>query len=585
MAPYIFMERNGIHIIDLYKTAAKLEDAANVLRGFAKSGKKILFVATKKQAKEILAAKAESVGMPYVIERWPGGMLTNFPTIRKAVKKMASIDKMAKDGTFDNLSKREKLQITRQRAKLEKNLGSIADLNRLPSALFVVDVCKEHIAVAEANRLGIPVFAIVDTNSDPNNVDYVIPANDDASKSIELILDTVCEAINEGLQERKVEKADEKAGAENGEAVRLPQPRPRQRRLPPRRPRTPSDFQSNLTTTKKTLPDMAVTMAEITKLRNLTSAGLMDCKKALAETNGDIEAAVEILRKKGQAVAAKREDRQASEGCVIARTDGQFAAILALNCETDFVAKNAGFVALANKLMDLAMANKFKTVDELKAFTVDGQTVADLITEESGKTGEKTEIGAYEVVEAPTTAAYNHFNNKLAAIVGFNLEGVDPQIGREVCMQIASMNPVAVCREDVPQATIDAEISVAVEKTKQEQVRKAVEAALKKAGLNPNHFDSEDHIESNISKGWITPEEAAKGREIMKATAEAKAANLPEQMIQNIANGRLNKFFKESCLMEQEFVQDSKLTVGQFLEQSQKGLVVVNFKRVNLNQD
>ena len=220
MAPYIFMERKGIHIIDLYKTQAKLEDAANVLRNFAKSGKKILFVATKKQAKEILAEKAQSVGMPYVIERWPGGMLTNFPTIRKAVKKMASIDKMAKDGTFDNLSKREKLQITRQRNKLEKNLGSIADLNRLPSALFVVDVCKEHIAVAEANRLGIPVFAIVDTNSNPNDVDYVIPANDDASKSIDLILSTVCDAINEGLAERKVEKADEKASAENGEAPR-----------------------------------------------------------------------------------------------------------------------------------------------------------------------------------------------------------------------------------------------------------------------------------------------------------------------------------------------------------------------------
>ena len=326
-------------------------------------------------------------------------------------------------------------------------------------------------------------------------------------------------------------------------------------------------------------------MAEITKLRNLTSAGLMDCKKALAETNGDIEAAVEILRKKGQAVAAKREDRQASEGVVIARNDGNFAAVLALNCETDFVAKNAGFVALANKLMDLVMANKFKTVEELKAFTVDGQTVADLITEESGKTGEKTEIGAYAIVEAPTTAAYNHFNNKLAAIVGFNLEGVDPQIGREVCMQIASMNPVAVSRNDVPQATIDAEISVATEKTKQEQARKAAEAALKKAGLNPNHFDSEDHIESNISKGWITEEEAAKGREIIKTTAEAKAANLPEAMIQNIANGRLNKFFKESCLMEQEYVQDSKLTVGQFLDNSKKGLVVVDFKRVNLNQD
>ena len=219
MAPYIFMERNGIHIIDLYKTAAKLEEAANALKGIAKSGKKVLFVATKKQAKQVIADHAESVGMPYVIERWPGGMLTNFPTIRKAVKKMSAIDKMSKDGTFDHLPKREKLQIARQRAKLEKTLGSIADLNRLPSALFVVDVLKEHIAVAEANRLGIPVFAMVDTNSDPSNIDYVIPANDDASKSIELILDTVCAAMKEGLEERKVEKVDVAAaeGEEEGE--------------------------------------------------------------------------------------------------------------------------------------------------------------------------------------------------------------------------------------------------------------------------------------------------------------------------------------------------------------------------------
>ncbi len=330
---------------------------------------------------------------------------------------------------------------------------------------------------------------------------------------------------------------------------------------------------------------MAVTMAEITKLRHLTQAGLMDCKKALAETNGDIEAAVEILRKKGQAVAAKREDRVAAEGCVLAKNDGNFAAVIALQCETDFVAKNEGFVNLTKKLLDLAVANRCKNVDELKAVTVDGLTVADLVTEESGKTGEKTEIGAYEVVEAPTTAAYNHFNNKLAAIVGFNLEGVDPQVGREVCMQIASMNPVAVSRQDVPQATIDQEIAVAVEKTKAEQVQKAVEAALKKAGLNPNHFDTDDHIESNMAKGWITAEDVEKGRKIMKEAAEAKAANLPEQMIQNIANGRLNKFFKESCLMEQEYVQDSKLTVGQFLEQTQKGLVAVAFKRVNLNED
>ncbi len=211
MAPYIFMERNGIHIIDLYKTEAKLAEAANVLRGMAKSGKKVLFVATKKQAKQVIADLASSVGMPYVIERWPGGMLTNFPTIRKAVRKMTTIDKMTKDGTFDNLSKRERLQITRQRAKLEKTLGSIADLNRLPSALFVVDVLKERIAVAEANRLGIPVFAMVDTNSDPSCVDYVIPANDDASKSIELIAGALVAAMAEGLEERKAEKLDNEA--------------------------------------------------------------------------------------------------------------------------------------------------------------------------------------------------------------------------------------------------------------------------------------------------------------------------------------------------------------------------------------
>ena len=206
MAPYIFMERNGIHIIDLHKTVA--------LKQIAKSGRKILFVATKKQAKEVVAEKAASVNMPFVTERWPGGMLTNFPTIRKAVKKMANIDKLMNDGTFSNLSKREILQISRQRAKLEKNLGSIADLNKLPAALFVVDVCKEHIAVKEAQRLGIPVFGIVDTNSDPTSIDFVIPANDDANKSVEVILEACCGAIAEGVAERKAEKVDAEAAGE-----------------------------------------------------------------------------------------------------------------------------------------------------------------------------------------------------------------------------------------------------------------------------------------------------------------------------------------------------------------------------------
>ena len=214
MAPYIFMERNGIHIIDLNKTVAKVDEAAEALKNIAKQGKKILFVATKKQAKDVVAEKAQSVNMPYINERWAGGMLTNFQTIRKAIKKMANIDKLMADGTYSNLSKRELLQISRQRAKLEKNLGSISDLTRLPSALFVIDVEKEHIAISEAHRLGIPVFAIVDTNANPNSVDFAIPANDDAKDSVEVILNACCEAINEGLQERKVEKADEKAAAQ-----------------------------------------------------------------------------------------------------------------------------------------------------------------------------------------------------------------------------------------------------------------------------------------------------------------------------------------------------------------------------------
>ena len=231
MAPYIYMERNGIHIIDLNKTVVKIDEAAEALKNLARSGRKVLFVGTKKQAQEVVAAHAQEVGMPYITERWAGGMLTNFPTIRKAVKKMSQIDKMTTDGTLDNVSKREKLQIARQREKLEKNLGSIADMTRLPSAIFVVDVIKEKIAVAEANRLGIPVFGIVDTNSNPNDIDFVIPANDDATKAIDVILGAVCEAIKEGLEERKVEKADEGAAAEEQAASEAPAPKERRQRI------------------------------------------------------------------------------------------------------------------------------------------------------------------------------------------------------------------------------------------------------------------------------------------------------------------------------------------------------------------
>ena len=330
---------------------------------------------------------------------------------------------------------------------------------------------------------------------------------------------------------------------------------------------------------------MAVSIEDIKKLRNMTGAGMMDCKNALAETDGNIEAAIEIIRKKGQAVAAKREDREAAEGCVLSGVKEGFAAIVALKCETDFVAKNESFRALTKSILDAAVAASAKTLEEVKALKLNDRTVEENITDEIGKTGEKMELGAYECIEAPSVAGYDHLGNKLATIVGLSVAGIDPSIGREVAMQVAAMNPVAVDRDHVKKEIIDNELSIAIEKTKEEQVKKAVEVALKKAGLNPNHFDSEDHINSNLAKGWFTEADAEKARAIIKETSEAKAANLPEQMIQNIANGRLNKFFKESCLMEQEFHRDPKITVGQFLDQSAKGLVVLDFKRVNLNQD
>ncbi|MDE7236433.1 MAG: translation elongation factor Ts, partial [Paramuribaculum sp.] len=257
----------------------------------------------------------------------------------------------------------------------------------------------------------------------------------------------------------------------------------------------------------------------------------------------------------------------------------------ALNCETDFVAKNAGFVGLTEQILDAAVAARCESKEALEALTIDGRSIKDLIVEEIGKTGEKMEIGAYEWISAPSTTSYNHPGNHLATIVGFNQENVDYQIGRDVAMQVAAMNPVAVNRESVPAHIVESERNVAIDKTKEELVKKAVDAALKKAGINPNLCDSEAHIESNTAKGWLTAEEAERAREIIAKTSEEKAANLPAQMIENIANGRVGKFFKESCLMEQESIKDATVTIGQFLDKASKGLVAVEFKRVNLNKD
>ena len=257
MAPYIYMERDGIHIINLYKTAAKLEEAVNALKKIVISGRKVLFVATKKQAKDIVSEKAKSVDMPYITERWPGGMLTNFVTIRKAVKKMVAIDRMKKDGTFETLSKKEKLQVDRLRGKLEKNLGSISDMTRLPGAIFIVDTLNEKISVKEAQKLKIPIFAMVDTNSDPGEVDYIIPSNDDASKSIEKILSVVCKAIQEGLDERKIEKEAENEGSGENTETENEEPKEVDTKKTETKKTEPKKAKAKKTETKKTEPKKA----------------------------------------------------------------------------------------------------------------------------------------------------------------------------------------------------------------------------------------------------------------------------------------------------------------------------------------
>ena len=330
---------------------------------------------------------------------------------------------------------------------------------------------------------------------------------------------------------------------------------------------------------------MAITLAEINALRQKTQAGLMDCKKALTEANGDMEQAMEILRKKGQLVAAKRSDREAAEGCVLAKVDGNFAAMIALKCETDFVAKNADFVALCSKILDLAVENKCKTLDEVKALSIDGKPVTEAVTERSGVTGEKMELDGYNVVEGEYVCAYNHMNqNFLCTLVAMSKPCAD-DVAKNVAMQVAAMAPVALDEASVPQHVKDVEYKADIEKAKQNQINKAIEAALKKAGINPAHVDSDDHIESNTAKGWITPEQAAQAREIKAKVAEEKAASLPEQMIQNIANGMLNKFYKESCLLDQAYIDDSKVSVAQYLQNIDKDLTVTDFKRFTLRSE
>ena len=329
---------------------------------------------------------------------------------------------------------------------------------------------------------------------------------------------------------------------------------------------------------------MAITAADVMKLRKMTSAGMMDCKKALEQAEGDFNKAMDIIREKGKLVAAKRADRETSEGAVKTRIVDGKAILVCLGCETDFVSRNADFQNLAEAIADVAIANCPADLDGLKACKMaDGYTVAEAVEAQTGKTGEKHVLAYYAIVEAPFVAEYVHkLNGKLGALVGFN-QPVSAELAKGIVMQIASMNPVSISAETCPQEVLDGEYKVAVEKTKEEQVLKAVEAALKKAGINPAHVDSEDHIESNTAKGWITPEIAEKAREIIKTVGAEKAANLNPVMIENIAKGRLQKFLKENTLVEQEYqMSDDKKTVKEVLEAFDKDVKVIVTKRFSL---
>ena len=326
-----------------------------------------------------------------------------------------------------------------------------------------------------------------------------------------------------------------------------------------------------------------ITVQDINNLRKRTGVGIMDCKKALIEAEGNVDKAIEILREKGQKLAVKRADRAANEGVVLAKTtdDKTFGAVVMINCETDFVANNKDFIAFVQSVLDAAVKAKAKTIADVNQLDVNGTKVETLLVDQLAKIGEKITFSNYKVVEAPIVYSYIHPGNRTASIVGLNRTGFD-EAGKNLNFQVVSMRPQALKKEDIPQSVIDEELRVNIEKSKQEQVHKAVEAALKKAGINPAHVDSEDHMESNMAKGWITAEDVAKAKDIIAKTSEEKLAKLNEPMIQNIAKGRLEKFFKENTLLSQDYFADSKINVQAYLESVDKDLTVIAFARLEL---
>lgn len=520
MAPYIFMERSGIHIIDLNKTIECLKDATEAIKNVARTGRKILFVATKKQAKEVIQQEARRLRMPYVTERWLGGMLTNFSTVRKSIKKMTSMHRNENDEAYNSFTKKERLMRARKQQKMEKVLGGISELNRLPAALFIVDVKKEHIAVNEALKLSIPIYGMVDTNSNPDQIHFVIPSNDDASKAIALITEIFGKAIEEGLEERKNLKEEEYNLKEKNENQSAAKPKTKGQEV--------LSKESNKKNESKQQQKTIITAKHVNKLRQMTGAGMMDCKKALVESNGDFEAAIVILRKRGQKVSTSRADKEASEGVIFIRTNDNAteAILLALNCETDFVSRNEEFTKLGEIIAEAAYKNKPESIEKLLELSVDGKSVNEYITDLMGKIGEKVFISAYEEMKGEKVIGYVHSNSKLGVLVA--LKGVNSaditEVGKDVALQIASMNPIAIDKDDIDPKIIEKEIEI--------------------------------------------------GKE------QAKTEGKTNDLLEKVAKGKLQKFYKDNTLLNQPFVKDSSKTIAQLLNGVHKGLTVSKFKRV-----
>ena len=536
MKRFIFTDRNGIYIIDLQQTLTYIDKAYEFVKETVAHGGSIMFVGTKKQAQESIAEEATRVGMPYVNQRWLGGMLTNFSTVHKRLQRLKELEAMEQTGGFEGRTKKEILMLTREKNKLERSLGGIRDMAKVPSAIWVVDTNKEHLAVAEARKLNIPIIAILDTNCDPDLVDYPIPGNDDAIRSAALLTKVVASAVAEGLQARargprrrqargrgRCRAARRVGAGAAGQCHRDRKPDGRRRRARHSRGSRPNRTQDSRRLIGKA--DMAnYTAADVKRLRELTGAGMLDCKNALIETDGDFDKAVELLRIKGAKDVGKRAERATAEGLVAAK-DG---ALIELNSETDFVAKNAEFQAVADQIVAAAAASKAADVDALKAAKAGDKTVEQLIADLSAKIGEKLELRRVAYFDGTVETYLHKRSADLPPAVGVLVEytGSDKEAAHAVALQIAALKAKYLTRDEVPEDVV------------------------------------------------------ANERRIAEQTA--KEEGKPEQALPKIVEGRLNGFFKDVVLLDQPSVSDNKKTVKALLDEA--GVTVTRFARFEVGQ-